>query len=239
MEARFISLKKGEKNMTVFFIKKMWKKGADDSVHRQFVRFSKGIFENKAVINIGRNGKIKVSGTYDCVTDMVAFISNLAPRVKVSGIVLSRDAINGFRGSEKKGAFNYNLNEEIDSKKLSEIAKISIYSLLDCSAGGIELKTKKTNPRPSSRSSDKVNDKFFTMQMDIKFWPQIREEFLFDLPEGKKFRLSHRYEINAIILPKGEKDYEKIRLLARKKGKITRIAEIDGKNVSQEIEFEA
>jgi hypothetical protein len=225
--------------MAVFFIKKIWKKASDDSAHRQFIRFSKGIFENKAVLNIGRNGKIKISGTYDCVTDAVAFIASLTAKVNVSGLVISRTAIPGIHGNEKKGAISYNFNEELDSKKLLEITKASIYALLDCEASGIELKTKKTIPRPGSRSSDKVNDKFFTASIDIKFWPQVKEEFLFDLPEGKKYRLSHKYEISSIILPKGEKDFEKMRLMAKKKGRMTRTAEIDGKTISQEIDFEA
>jgi len=225
--------------MAIFFIKKIWKKEADDSVHRNFTRFSKGIFENKAVMNASRNGKIKISGTYEVVNDLIEFAASLVPRIKVNGIVISKKAIPGLNGKEKRGLFEYELNEEIDSKRLMEIAKSSFYSLLDCSGNGIELKTKKKIPRIGSKGIDKVNDKFVSMHLDIKFWDNVKDEFLFNLPEGKKFRMIHKYEINGIIMPKGEKDFEKIRVMAKRKGRIIRAAEVDGKAILQETDFEA
>ena len=131
------------------------------------------------------------------------------------------------------------MDEEIDSKKISEIVANSYYSLLDCSADGIELKVKKKLPRPSSKSIDKVNDKFCVMNLDIKYWPKVKDEFLFNLPDGKKYRMIHKYEIKEIVMPKGEKDFEKIRIMAKKKGKMTRVSEVDGKQSVQEIDFEA
>lgn len=225
--------------MTIFFIKKIWQKVSDDSVHKNFTRFSKGVFENKAVMNVSRNGKIKISGTYEVVNDLVELAASLVPSLKVSGIVMSRKPIQGMEGKEKKGLYNYELNETIDGKKLAEIAGNSFYSLLDCSGNGIELTTKKKIPRPSSKGIDKVNDKFIKMQLDIKFWPKVKDEFLFNLPEGKKSRIIHKYEIKEIVLPKGEKDFEKIRVMAKRKGKLTRVAEVDGKQIVQEMDFEA
>ena len=45
------------------FIKKLFEHKMDDSVHRQFKRFSKGTFENRALIDItlGSQTKIKTS----------------------------------------------------------------------------------------------------------------------------------------------------------------------------------
>jgi len=77
------------------------------------------------------------------------------------------------------------------------------------------------------------------MQLDIKFWPKVKDEFLFDLPEGKKYRMIHKYEIKEIIMPKGEKDFAKIRLMAKRKGILTRSVEIDEKTSSQQTDFEA
>jgi hypothetical protein len=225
--------------MAIFFIKKLWKKEEDNSIHKNFTRFSKGIFDNKAVMNVRLGEKIKISGTYEVINDLVEFSASLAPKLKVDGIVISRTAINGLSGVEKKGLFNYELNEEIDSKKLAEIVKTSFYALLDCSANGIEFKTKKKVPRPSSKGIDKVNDKFCIMNLDAKFWPQVKDEFLFNLPDGKKFRLIHKYEIKEIIMPKGEKDFEKIRIMAKRKGRLFRTAEVDGKILTQDIDFEA
>jgi len=75
------------------------------------------------------------------------------------------------------------------------------------------------------------------MKLDTKYWPQVKEEFLFDATEGKKFEISHDYLITEIIPPKDEKDFEKIRILAKRKGKIIRKMNVDGKEIKSEKEF--
>jgi len=138
--------------MVIFFIKKIWKKEIDSSAHKQFVKFSKGVFENKAVMNVRRNGKIKISATYELANDLILLASSLVPKINISGIILTKNAIPGLEGKEKSGLFNYNINQEMDSKKLYEIVENSHYALLDCSGEGIDLKMKKKLPRPSSKS---------------------------------------------------------------------------------------
>ena len=223
----------------IYFIKKIFKDKIDDETHSQFVRFSKGIFDSKAIINVSRNGKIKISSSFEMANDLVIFAAFLAKKMNVSGIVFSRNELEGIKGGKKKGLFVSSFDEEMGFEKLSEIAKKAYSMLLDCSAPGINLKIKKKLPRPSTKSADKVNDKFCVMELDIKFWPSVRDEFLFDLPEGKKNRIINKYEINEIIIPKGETDYEKIRVLAKRKGKLTRKASVDGKELVQEKQFVA
>ena len=220
-----------------YFIEKIFADKVDDAVHSQFVRFSKGVFDNKAIINISRNGRIKISSTYELANDLILFAASLAKNLKIPGLVLSKKEISGLSGKIKKNLFAYNLDQEISSEKVMEIAENSYFMLLDCSAEGIELKMKKKLPKPSSKSADKVNDKFCSMILDIKFWPAVKAEFLLNLPEGKKYRTINKYEIKEILLPKSEKDFEKIRVMAKKKGKITRKIEIDEKQIIQEKEF--
>jgi len=220
-----------------YFIKKIFQNRIDEHTHQQFVRFSKGVFDNKAVINASRNGKIKLSGTYDLSNDLALFSVSLAGKAHVKGLILSKNEIPGFNGKKKKGLINYEIDQDIDLKNLEEISEKAYCLLIDCLADGIEFKTKKVLPRPSSKGIDKINDKFWTLNLDIRFWPKVKEDILFDLPEGKKYRVIHKYEINEIIAPKGEKDFEKIRLMAKRKGVIIRTAEIDGKPVSNKKEM--
>ena len=54
--------------------------------------------------------------------------------------------------------------------------------------------------------------------------------------------IKHDFIINEIVIPdelKNEKDFAKIREMSRRKGKIIRNLNIDGKDVKKEIEFEA
>jgi len=226
--------------MTRFFIKKIWQNEIDDSVHSQFVRFSKGSFENRALIVASRNGSAKVRGTFDLANEFVKFVSNIAEKLAVSGIILSKIAIDdklGEKGAKKGGMFSYSVEKEISSDKLKEIAVNAYAMLLDCNAPGIQLKIKKKLPRPSAKGAEKVNDKFCVLQLDKKFWPAVHDEFFFGLPDFKKGKVSHTYIIKEMIIPKGEKDFEKLRVIAKRKGKIIRKATLDNKESVSEKEI--
>jgi hypothetical protein len=223
----------------IYFIKKIFNDKIDDSVHSQFTRFSRGVFDGKAILNISRNGKIKISSSYELADDLINFMASLTKHLEVSGIILARENIEGLQGGKKRGLMSYQIDKEISSEQLDEISKKAYFMLVDCSAPGIDFKTKKTIPRPSTKSADKVNDKFCTAQIDLKFWPAVKEEFLFNLPEGKKYRIINKYEINEIIMPQNEKDFEKLRLLAKRKGKIIRKVIVDDKEIIQEKGFTA
>ena len=220
-----------------YFIKKIFQNKDDERVHSQFVRFSRGIFENRAVMNISRNGKIKISGTFELSSDLARFMAFLGKKINVSGILMSREEIAGLSGSMKKGVFVYEINEAVSFERLEEISKKAYCLLLDCDGEGITLKTKKTVPKPSPKGLDKVNDRFCVAQIDIKFWSLVKSEFLFDLPEGKKYRIINKYEITEIIVPENEKDSEKLRLLAKRKGKVVRKSIVDGNETVQEKNF--
>lgn len=233
--------------MAVFFIKKMWQNEVDETVHTPFIRFSRGRFENRFVINISKNGKCKLSSSFELVNTLVTFISSLASLVRVTGIILTRenpDELFKQTGIDatfrkKSKVFEANIDAELTREQIEKIAEKAYFMLVDCSAEGIELKTKKKLPRPPKSGAEKSNDKFCVLEADIKYWPQMREEFAFDLQDFKKAHISHIIEINDITLPKGEKDFEKIRLNAKRKGRIIRQITADGKEKISEKDFVA
>ena len=77
------------------------------------------------------------------------------------------------------------------------------------------------------------------MELDEKYYEKAKEEFFWDLPNGKKISVEHNFIIENIIQPKDEKDFARIRELAKRKGKIIRKATIDGEESTKEINFEA
>lgn len=223
------------------FIKKIFENKTDETVHRQFVRFGKGTYGSRAIINVVKQtDKIKVSSSFELANDIVEFISNLAPRFSVSGIVLSKDKIEGFDFRKKAGVLACNIEKEMNASELKELSNKSYATLLDCNALGISLKMKKKLPKPGKSGEGKVNDKFCVLELDKKFLSQVHSEFLFDMPqEFKKARAEHTYIIKDIILPKDEKDFEKIRVMAKRKGTLVRKTIVDGKEVAKEKEFVA
>ena len=56
------------------FIKKMFEGKIDDSVHRQFKRFSKGTFENRALVNLINSKSIKVKTSFEYANDFTRFL---------------------------------------------------------------------------------------------------------------------------------------------------------------------
>ena len=231
------------------FIKKIFDKRSDESVHSQFVRFGKGTFNERALIKFIKTKEVKISSSFEYVNDFVELISEIADKMNISGIVLSKEDISNIMkqnlikgdAETKRGGLYYLNNieqQEISKNQLKILVKESYFTLLDISANGIEFKCKKKLPKPG-KSEGKIDDKFCSLKTDLKYWDKIRENFFSDFPKNaRKGSAKHTFEIHKIIAPPGEKDYEKIRLLSKRAGKIKRILEVDKKEETRELEFE-
>lgn len=219
------------------FIKKIWR-GNGKEAHGHFVRFGKGSFESRAVLNLQKGAKIKLRGSFEWTNDFVELASEIAD-VKFSGIVLSKQEIPelGY-GKKKAGILEYNV-QSLQGRQIKEIKNKAYAMLLDAETSdeGLKLKIKKKLPKPGKSGEGKADDKFCQLEADLKYWNQISEAFM--LPDCKKAKINHTYIIEEIVMPEGEKDSEKIRLLAKRKGKIIRKLEEDKLESQEEKEFEA
>lgn len=219
------------------FIKKLFENKADEACHAQFTRFGKGTYPGRAAIAFQKSANLKLKGSYEYANDFVNLVLDLGP-AKFSGIIMSREDL-GFDNCKKKpGVFVYEV-ENVDHNKIKEIFPKSYCLLLDAIGPGIDLKTKKKLPKPGKSGDAKIDDGFTVLNTDLKNLHKIKEAFLWDTPDCKKCKAKHVYEITNLIMPKDEKDFEKIRLMTKRKGKIKRILEIDGKEEVKEKEFEA
>jgi hypothetical protein len=229
------------------FIKKVFSGKSDEHCHRQFVRFSRGVFPGRAALSLVKNEKIKLGGSFEYASDFVILASELGGG-KVSGIVLSKGDISGIMSknnikgnseTKRDGLFYQNNidEQEMDGKKLGELANNSYTSLLDVEGKEFSLKMKKKLPKPGKSGALKIDDKFCILEADMKFWHQIRDSFM--LPECRKCKLSHVIEVRDIIMDKSEKDFAKMRENAKKKGKIIRKIAVDGREETRECEFVA
>jgi len=216
------------------FIKKILQDRADEEVHKHFVRFGKGEYKGRAALSIWKTSKIRVGGGFDYANDFVLLASEF--NVKFSGLISSKEPL-GLEGERKKaGLFVYEVSN-LGKEKIREIANKSYYMLLD-GEGEVSLKIKKKLPKLGKSGEAKVDDKFCVLEADLKFWPRIKEAFCWDV-EGKKIKIKHTYIITDLIMPKDEKDFAVIREKTRRKGKIIRKIEVDGKEEQvREKEFE-
>lgn len=231
-------------------MKKIFQDKIDERVHNQFVRFGKGKYENRARINLQvKKDKIRTTSSFEYANDFVELAGEIIGKEnsKVSGVVLSKESISeqlkekGISAEEKKKAmiFENPIEQELSGEQLKFIIDNSYFSLFDISSQELSLKTKKKLPRPGKGREAKVDDKFCVLECSLKFLQKIKDAFFFDVPECKKCRIAHTYEISEIVMPKEEKNFEKIRLLAKRKGKLIRRINADNKEILKEKEFEA
>ncbi|MEK6849955.1 MAG: hypothetical protein AABX85_00075 [Nanoarchaeota archaeon] len=102
----------------------------------------------------------------------------------------------------------------------------------------ILLKIKKSLPKPG-KAEEKIDNKFCALDLDLKYLPQVKETFFWDVPDCKKAKIEHDVIIKEIEFPKNEKDPVKIRELAKRVGKIVRRINFDGKNAEKEYAIAA
>tara|TARA_Y100000296_G_scaffold67236_1_gene79765 strand:- start:1112 stop:1858 length:747 start_codon:yes stop_codon:yes gene_type:complete len=246
------------------FIKKIFDGNIDENVHFQFIRFGKGNYKGRFRLGLWKTKKIKVKTSFEFSNDLVLLCSEFGGG-KVSGIVLTKKDISGIMSENdiegnsevKKNGLYYQNNipeQELGKEQIIELEKESYSALLDIEGEGFKLKVKKKLPKPG-KNEDKIDTRFCTLEADEKFYSKIKEDFFWDMPEAKKIDITHEVIIDEIVMPEskseiftgsssekpnqGEKDFAKIRELAKRKGKIIRKAEIDGKEIVSEKEFEA
>lgn len=230
------------------FVKKIFEDDLDEKVHQQFIRFGKGDYRGRFRLGFWKTKKIKVNTSFEFAADLILLCSKFG-NCKVSGILLSKNNLsdlmlkNNIEGSSKtkKGGLYYENDipgQELKREQIVELERESYSVLLDAEGEGFKLKVKKKLPKPG-KNENKIDKRFCVLEADEKYYSEIKKDFFWDMPESKKMDITHEVIVNEIVIPKGEKDFSKIRELAKRKGKIIRKAEIDGKEIFSEKEFEA
>ncbi|MBS3091538.1 hypothetical protein J4217_03775 [Candidatus Pacearchaeota archaeon] len=215
------------------FIKKILTGKGDEDSHKYLIRFGKGAYNRRFLISYAKSAdKIKIKTSFEFANDLVKFIRENKD-VKFSGKVLSKQQVSGMSGRKKAGVYLYEMTDS-DLRGFDN----PYYFLLDANDSDIVLKMKKSLPKPG-KNSEKIDDGFCSLIISNKYWQKVKETFFWDVPDGKKAEIEHKLDIKEIILPKNEKDSVKIRENSLRKGAITRKINVDGKEESKNINFEA
>ena len=217
------------------FIKKVFLGQNDEHCHRQFVRFGKGEYGRRALLGLWKTKSVKMKGSFEFANDFVLFAATIG-EATFSGTIWSKNELPGLSGKKKEGKIIYEV-EGMKSSQVKELADKVYCFLLNADGVGIKLRIKAKLPKPG-KGEDKIDDKFCQMEIDEKYYSKAKEDFFWDLPDGKKISVEHKLLINEIVTPKGETDYAKIREMAKRKGKIIRKADVDGKEIKSEKAFE-
>jgi len=246
------------------FIKKIFKgkAGEDELVHSQFTKYSKGEFPNRAMIRAKNSkGKYTISTTAEYAKDLILSLAEKLgdKTTTINGAIISALDLEGFEYNERKmamGVRKYMIyDKEMTGTEIIELCnKINkaFFALsFDLGDGETSLTIKPKSPKSAKgASSNKNPDK----KAKIDFCKlktsdsELIKTLIFDsdIPDFKKIEIKHDIIVTNIIMPKGvgkgskeEKDFAKIREIAKRKGKIIRNIEVDGVKKVKESEFEA
>jgi len=216
------------------FIRKIFEDKVDGETHNQFQRFSKGVFENRALIDVTKTSKGgKIATSFEFVNYFVKLLLNSKEIRNLNGVILGTTdlrklgydfgEVKQFMGVKKFDVKDLTREQLID---LMEKATDSLFLLsFECENGNLKTKTK---PPKSGKNSDKEQKAdFCTLYTNNK---EIIEDFLFDIKKDfSKVKTRHTFIIDEIIVPdKYKNDSAMARKQAIRKGKIIRYIDIDG-----------
>ncbi len=227
------------------FIKKIFQDAVDGETHHQFKKYSKGIFEDKALVEIkkGKQG-VTVKTSAEFANEFVVFLAGKSSgSIHVTGSIITSKDLRGELGIDIKdykqfmGVKNISIDADLEGKKLVDLIKQFPDALFLLSFsneyGSLKCKTKAPKSGKSSTKEKEPKADFCTFTTSDK---DFIKEFAFDIDEHfSRAFIKHVYIIHELVVPEQYKnDFEKARVLAQRKGKIKRIIDLDGRLIERE-----
>ncbi len=230
-------------------IRKLFSGVRDEQVHSEFIKFSKGVFGNKYLLDAKKQKTgwtIKTGAEY--VNTLVrSCLEKSSGEIAVTGVIVATFHIGEKaqfpieRVKQFMGIKQAVVNTKTTPEKILSLmdAYPRAFFALSFSTPKAQLKVKAKAPKsakPATSKEKEISADFCTLKTDD---PVLVQELFFDCPEFKVISVNHTLTIKEIILPKGLTDPVQIREQAKRKGVISRLIKIDGKEIKKEIEFEA
>jgi hypothetical protein len=241
-----------------FFTKKIFEDKLDEWVHSQVQKFSRGEFPERAMVRVKNSGgKFSVNTTAEYAKELVYMLGEKLGEKKahITGALISALDLEGFDYKEKKSAIGvkkYIIDSEMTGVQLVELCK-----RIDKAFFGLSLKTEESDLKIQAKSpksakgassSKKEGEKAKIDFCKLKTTDnELVKNLVFD-EEAKNFKvveIKHDFVIEQIVMPSDEElgdnkgNFAVIRELAKRKGKLIRKLDVDGKKVRKEKEFVA
>ncbi|MDP3987119.1 MAG: hypothetical protein Q8P81_02735 [Nanoarchaeota archaeon] len=232
------------------FVKKVAEKIFDESVHLQFQKFSKGEFRNRALIEAKKSGnKYTLAMSSEFANELVRTVAGELgdERVKITGAVISTvDMKQDLEFKEIKqfqGVKKYLIDNEMSGREIVSLLDKTpkAFFALSFSTGETNLKIKVKAPKSGKPGKKEEKPKADFCKM-VTLDKKLAEEFIFEAPNFKKASINHTFLIEEIVISdelRKTNDFARMREGAKRKGRILRLSEIDGKETNSELDFEA
>ncbi len=226
------------------YIKQIFEGNVEDWVHERFVRYGKGEFKGP-VLTVKKLGKgVKVTGSWEYATGLAVILAGASQTVQVKGLVFAKrdlsqilpDFLSVLKEKKKKSLYNAEVSGEFDADAFKGLYSMipDAVLLLDVVAGKNKLKSKKKLPKPGSKQIES----FCSASFDKTILEAVNSELLFDVStDYSELVVTHNIFVDDIVPPVGVTDPARIRMEAKRKGKLERIVLVDGKESKSSIEL--
>lgn len=233
-------------------IKKIFEENCDEAVHNDFVKFSRGEFKNRYLVEGKKQAK---NWTIKTGPEFANFfvkkgLEQLTEKIKVKGIISTTlnlaeeipfeiSKISQFQGVKK-----YIIDTEVNpTDVLSLMEKYpKVFFALSFNLGSLNIKIKAKPPKsgnPSSKDKEEVKVDFCTVKTDNK---KLLEELFWDIGlSWSLILIKHDLIIEDIVYPKDMASMKpaEVREKSKRKGKIIRKIKIDEREEQFEKQFVA
>jgi hypothetical protein len=233
-------------------IKKIFEKNFDDEIHNDFLKFGRGEFRSRYLLEGKRQAnKWSIKAGPEFANYLVKeCLKKVSGRVKVKGVIVTTmnlsDEELGFE-IKKRGNFQgirkLEIDTEIEVEKLNNLINKypRVFYALSFSGDNFDLKVKPKAPKsgkPGKESEEGPRADFCSVKTNDE---GIIKELFFDNPEYKEAVVNHTIFVEDIVYPKDFQKMrpEEVREQSKRKGKIVRKVVVDGKESVVEAEFVA
>ncbi len=227
-------------------IKKIFEGNFDGEVHSDFLKFGRGEFKNRYLIEVKRQADKWAVKTGPEFANF--FVNKCLPRgiINIRGVVistfdLSNSGIEIKKTSNFQGIRKTEIDGEIEAEKILNLMEKypRCFFALSFKTNNCELKIKPKAPKSAKpgKAGEDIKVDFCSLKTSNS---EIVRELLFDVSENfKEVKVSHTIKIDDIIYPKDFQNMkpEEVREMSKRKGVIVREIEIDGKKVIGEEKF--
>ncbi len=220
-----------------FFIQKIYEKKTDFYSHLQFEKYSRGVFKDKAIVQVKKTKDgFSFVTTSEYANEFVrACAEELKDgKTKVEGVIISTKGlpsnINYKSISQFMGVKKYSIQGELTGKEIIQICDDipRAFIALSFSTGQSELKIKQKAPKSvKPGSSSKDGPKVDSCKLKTKNL-EFAKKLFFDVEDFKNAEAKHNFEIIDIEADLSEKDPVKMRENAIRIGKVVRNLKVDG-----------
>lgn len=228
-------------------IKKIFSGVFDEEVHSDFLKFGKGEFKDKYLINGKKQADKWIIKTGPEFANYLVRLGleKAKGKVKITGVIVSTLKMEISISKDLKqfmGIKQYKVDTEVEASTVLDLMKKfpRAFFALSFILPDFELKIKAKAPKSAKPSTSEKEPKaeFCSLKTTDE---KVVKELFFDVPFVKEVAIKHLLKIDQIVYPKdfAKMKPEDVREQSKRKGAIVRQITADGKVDVKEAKFEA